>query len=161
MANRLFKAKFPSLLFCLVVALICNQCSRKDCYELQFQLSQDSSLIKGSPVILDNGIIGYVEKVEKSNGSSVAEFCLPKAVQIPKNSRVYVGFIQAFSVYGVKIESSNESGFISSKELLQGLPMDSIEVNFSASDTVLTNKLIDIVKDINNDHKNKKDSTKK
>jgi hypothetical protein len=112
-------------------------------------------------VIFDNGIVSYVEEVAKSNGNSVAEFCLPKAVQIPKNSKIYVGFIKAFRVYGIKIEPSNESGFISSKEFLQGLPIDSIEVNFSASDTVLTNKLIDIVKDINENHKNKRDSISK
>jgi hypothetical protein len=161
MVNKLFKEKFPVLLFCLLIVLSCSQCSRKDCYELQFQLSQDSSLTKGSPVIFDNGIVSYVEEVGKSNGNSVAEFCLPKAVQIPKNSKIYVGFIKAFRVYGIKIEPSNELGFISSKELLKGIPMDSINVNFAASDTVLINKLIDIVKDIIENHKNKRDSISK
>lgn len=161
MVIRCFKDEYfqSCLLICFVLGF--SQCSRKDCYRLQFPLTQDSTLTKGAPVVFDNGIVGYVEDVEKSNEGSVAEFCLPNAVQIPKDPKIYVGFIQAFSVYGIKIESSSESGFISSKELLQGFPVDSIDVNFSVSDTALTNKLIDIVKDINEEQKSKKDSTSK
>jgi hypothetical protein len=109
-------------------------------------------------VIFDNGIAGYVEEVEKSSDGSVAKFCLPKAFRIPKSSRIYVGFIRAYSVCGIKIESSSESDYVSSKELLQGLRIDSIEVNFPTSDTVLTNILIDIAKEANDQHNNRKDS---
>ena len=156
MEDKKFINKFSSLFCCFAVVLIFSQCNQKDCYELQLQSSQN--LKKGAPVILKDGIVGFVEEIKTSNHESVAKFCLSSDIHITKNSKIYVGLIQSFSVIGIMIELSNETDIVSSKELLRGLSMDSIEVDFSISDTVMTNKLIDIIKE---KHKDQSDSTSK
>jgi hypothetical protein len=141
-------------LFFLATTLNCKEGSRKDCYQLQ--TNPNSALVSGSPVILDDGIVGYIEEVQERNKISTAKFCLPSALRIPKNSKVYVGFIEAFSVYGVNIVSSSESEFVDNDEPLYALEVDSIQLNLQPADTVLTNKLIDTVKDINEAQKKNK-----
>lgn len=158
MADRIFSSKFSIFVFGLMIGVTCWSCGNKDCYQLQVAESK-RSLLKGSPVIFGNGIVGYIEEAKLSNGMLMTKFCLPSSIRIPMGSKIYVGFIQAFSTYGIKIEPGTELDFISSKELLSGIPLDSIGVNFSESDTAITDSLIDIVKDIND--KAKLDSLKK
>jgi hypothetical protein len=154
MANRPRINLIYFFLFFLTTTLNCREGSRKDCYQLQ--TIRNSALVSGSPVILDDGIVGYIEEVHERNKISTAKFCIPAALRIPKNSKVYVGVIQAFGVYGVNIVSSNESGFVENDEPLYASVVDSIQLNLPPADTVLTNKLIDIVKDINEAQKKEK-----
>jgi len=106
--------------------------------------------------MFDAGIVGFLDEVQNSDTASLAKFCIPDAVRIPKNSKVYVGFIKAFSVYGVKIVSSNEAEFITEGGRLYGLPTDSINLSLPPQDTALANKLIDIMKDFSESQKKKK-----
>jgi hypothetical protein len=153
MENKMRMKTIHVSLFYLVILTSYSQCSNKDCFRLQILPSQESILGKGAPVILDDGIVGYVDGVQTKDGKLMAKFCLPPAIQIPRNSKVYVGFIQAFSVYGIKIVTSTESEFINSSELLYGLSMDSIDLELPPTDTALTDKLIDIVNDVNKKNK--------
>ncbi len=157
MAIRILNIK-PQCYLLVCFILFLSQCSRTDCYRLRLPLNQDLILSKGAPVILSNGIAGYVDEIKRVDGNYIAEFCLPSALQIPKNSKIYVGYIRILDVYGIKIEQSNEPEFISSKILLQGYQRDTIEVDFPAPDTTFTNKLIDVIIDFNNEQMNRKDS---
>jgi hypothetical protein len=145
MTRRWFIKVIYLTLIYLSILLNCGGCSNDDCYQLE--TTQDFVLVKGALVILDDGIVGFVDEIQNSNGSSIAKFCLPSAVRIPKNSKVYVGFIPVFGSAGIKIVSSNEAEFIHDDERLHGLLMDSIELNFPPADTALRNKIIDIAKD--------------
>lgn len=108
-------------------------------------------------MILDEGVVGFLDEVAHSDTSSVATFCLPSALRIPKDSKFYVGLIMPFRVYGVKIVSGKEDIFICNEELLYALSVDSIKLVLPPEDTTLTNKLIDVMKGIDEDRKKRKE----
>jgi hypothetical protein len=152
MEDRILSVQFLIIVFGLMIGLTNWQCTSRNCYKMRV-VGDKSSLVKGSPVVFGNGIVAYIENVKSSNAMLVAEFCLPNSIRIPKDSKIYAGFIQAFSVNGVKIEPGLELDFFNSKDLLNGISLDSIAIKFSESDTAVTNTLIDIMKDINEKQK--------
>jgi len=135
----------------LIWSLSFLQCNNDKCY--QIWIDKGSVLEQGSPVILDNGIIGYIDEVANSDTSSIAKFCIPPKIQIPSNSKIYVGLILPFNSNGVKISSSNEEAPMKNSKVLKGILMDSIQLEFNDQDTTLTKELIDLLKDHNEKQK--------
>ncbi len=140
------------ILITVILALTtagCYKGSQKMCYELHFRADSASQLSKGSPVVFDYfGIVGHVNEVIKSEGSYVANFCAPSITRIPKNSKVFVGYIKRFEVVGIMVEASKDSGFVSDGEMIQGIAKDSIDYFFPATDTALVNKASEVLKDM-------------
>jgi hypothetical protein len=150
MENRVIQ--FKRLILSIILLVFFNCSKKKPCYSVQFDENKCSVSI-GSPVFIGSGIVGYIDKINSSNDMVICEFCIPNSVRIPEDSKIYVGFIQSFGVNGIKIEEGKDLNYFSNKVPLNVIFKDSIELNFSASDSILNNNLIELFNKINQNQK--------
>ena len=131
-------------------------CSPKDCYEVNVQFEKRANVEKNCPLVTDGGIVAFVTEVDKGNGDlSTAKICVPNDVKIPKDSKIFAGYVKEFSAPCIKIDFGTLNEFDDGEHPLASVYRDTIKLALPDADTTLGKKIIDIVRDYNQQKKKK------
>lgn len=140
---------------CILIVLFLSQCSSKNCYEIKLQFGNDSNLTKDSPVLIGNGIVGFVEDLHRSADGSEISICVPNSVRIPKDSKLVEGYIGRIG-NGVQITLGSQVEFLNSGDRMIGVHKDTIITEATKVDSAMFKKIIEITNDIVEKEKKKK-----
>jgi preprotein translocase subunit YajC len=152
MENR--NAYFNLITLVSILTILFGACSGRKCYKIFTEAN--SEIANGSLVIQDSGIIGELEHVQNSDKTMQADFCTPTGLKIPVDSKIYVGFLTSFALYGVYIRSGSSADYLQEDEVIHAISIDSIRTTSTESDTALSNKIIEIMKDLNSKRRQQK-----
>jgi hypothetical protein len=140
---------------CLLVVLSLFQCSPRNCYEIKLQFGTGSNLKKDSPILIGDGIVGYVEEMLKNKDGSEVRICIPNPVRIPKDSKLAEGYIDRFGD-GIQITLGSQAEFLDRGDTMVGIHIDTIKMETTNADSAVVKKIIEIANDFAEKQKKKK-----
>jgi hypothetical protein len=140
---------------CLLIALSLTQCSTKNCYEVKLQFGTESNLKKDSPILIGDGIVGYVEELRMGKDGSEVKICIPNPVRIPKDSKLAEGYIERFGD-GVQITLGTQAEFLKGGDVMVGIHRDTVTMVATSADSAMVKKIIEIANDFAEKQKRKK-----
>ncbi|MCE2896286.1 MAG: hypothetical protein LW721_17775 [Flammeovirgaceae bacterium] len=101
-----------------------------------------------SPILIENGIVGFVENLDKSKKGSQVSVCIPNPIKIPKDSKVFAGYIDRLG-FGIQIIRGTQEEFFDTGDIVSGVYKDTIMLENANVDSLLIKKLEDVTNDIN------------
>lgn len=127
-------------------------CGSKDCRTLKAEFSGQVSMNKNALVLIEGGIVGYVEDVSFKAGVTHVELCLQDTTSISRNSTVEAGFVNMYGARCILIRPGDDSQVLANEEKLKGINKDTLEINYPSqteSDNALKKRALEILKEQN------------
>jgi hypothetical protein len=126
------------ILFLMIMSFCASRCARK-CNEFTIYLEELNGVKIHSPILVEDGIVGYVENLDKRDSGFVVSVCIPVGLTMSGDTKVYNGYVNRYGVPAIVFIPGGSSSFLKHGDLIESSVKDSIRFNVpnSESDSLL------------------------